>query len=374
MLCLLVLKRMQLSIRFPVFLLAFFAGCFFVLDSAKMHHLVFYGLLLAGLFQYRLQLLTGGREAAPLLVMAAYILWQAISLSWSPVWSGEELGEVLRKGLLSFIWVLLVMSLLAKEAERRLFWEVAVVMAATSALLAIFWHIPPARMTGLGRSLNPVQGGSLYGWALVGAAWIWLREKKIFWSFCIAILLLGLLATQSRAALLAALISISLLAAVELRAFSVKNIKYAVVIAVIPLLLVALDWQQLIARSDSFRLQIWQEALTHWQQHPLLGLGYRAPFEVVLPYGAAISQPHSIYVTALYYGGIAGFAILLLMFGFAVQRAWIRRDILALALLAYGMILGLVDYNLLLVNSGIEWLVFWLPIGLAFRKHYADPA
>lgn len=370
---------------FPVVLLALFTGLFYVLENAGLHHTLFYGML--ALFCFKACRPSRQLMRIPLLCsILLYIAYQALSLSWSSAWSGEELGEALRKGILTFAWILLIAGVLMEEASRKTFWEIVVVMATVSAGCALFLDSGAERLNGLGRSENPVQGGSLYGFALVAAFWlyigstrsggiggvpptIYLKERRIEWVCCWGILLLALLATGSRGALLAALLGHGILLYYTCR--GVRNIRplHAFVgIAIVGASAVSVDWSALLSRTDSFRLQIWQQAWEAWAQQPLLGLGYRAPFSMVLPYGAMITQPHSIFITALYYGGVMGLAVLLLMQGTALLQAWRQHNGLALALLVYGMVLGLVDYNLLLVNTEIEWLFYWLPIGMVLGE------
>ena len=69
----------------------------------------------------------------------------------------------------------------------------------------------------------------------------------------------------------------------------------------------------------------------------------------------------------MYQGGVLGLGALLWMLGAMLRQAWQLRaqvDVpLWLALLVNAVLLGAVDYDILIVNAGLEWLLFWLPIG-----------
>jgi hypothetical protein len=252
---------------------------------------------------------------------------------------------------------------LREEKYRRIFLEVIVIVATVSAALALWHYVPGERLTGLGRSLNPVQGGCLYGFALV-CGLVLTRQRRRWWGAAV-ILLCALLATASRGALLGVLIATLVL-------FSSRCMrKELMLLGVCCCVLVGMFFPELLARADSFRFFLWQEAWQRVGGHWLLGLGYRAPFTVTLPYGQTVFQPHSLWITAYYFGAVVGVATLAGLF----YTCWRHgKKPLSRSLLGYAWVIGLFDYSLLLVNSEIEWLLFWLPFAMvaAEKNNYEN--
>jgi hypothetical protein len=346
----------------PAALLMLGCGYYYIGAAQKPQHLIFYIGVLGVLWRYRssltavvLQPLMGG--------VVAYWLYQAMSLGWSPIANGEEYGEILRKGLLTLLFVWGAALALVQPHYRRYFAQILVTIASVSAAIALALHYGaetmPERMNGLGRSQNAVQGGCLYGFALILAAWLGLQDKakRWIWGICWAVLLVALLATASRGALLAALVAhLLLMIQVQRRAMMIVLLVGAMIV-----LGILVAYPELLARADGFRFFIWQEAWQQMRADWLLGMGYRAPFAVTLPYGETIYQPHSIYITALYHGGVMG---LCLLCGVGAMAWKTVNHPLSKALLANAMVIGFTDFSLLWVNGEIEWLLFWLPLAM----------
>ena len=360
-------------------LLVLFLSAFYWLEDAKPHKLIFYTMLVVfafTAFRHKLQL-TFWREALGK-TLIAYFLYQILSLSWSPIFSGEEFGEVVRKSALTLGFVLVIATSLREMSQEWFFKAITILVgiAAISACLTMAWgdvpSMPMGRIIGYGRALNANQAGTLYGLILIPALWLLLeakQERRLLPALCWMLLLGALLLTQSRGAWLAALAGQGLLLLLQ-PAISRKNLLYIFITALAAVLIagIGIDWTSIIERMDGYRLFIWQHALGDgWSQSPLTGLGYRTPFSLTLPYGETIYQTHSIYVAALYQGGVLGLGVLLAVFVMASKRLWQSRAKaearLMLALLANAALFGAVDYDILLVNSALQWPLFWLPIG-----------
>lgn len=356
------LKHSRWLNLFPAALLMLALAYYYIGAVEKPQHLLFYTAFVGLWWQSRAVLKQ--LFSAPLFsVLLGYIVYQAVSLTWSDVFSAEELGEVLRKGALTIAFVVSAALLWLHEKWRVPAMQAVALTAAVSAAIALFWHLGaveiPERMNGLGRSINAVQGGCLYGFALVIAAWLGRKNRanRLLWGLCWLVLLAGLLATLSRGAMLAALVAHLFLLSGEKKKRTMMLVGALGILAVFALAVFPELWQ----RADGFRFAIWQEVASRVQSDWLIGLGYRIPFEFTLPYGQIIYQPHSIYLTALYYGGMVGLvALAVLLLG-----AWKESQLeISKALLAYAVIIGAFDFSLLLVNGEIEWLLFWLPLAM----------
>ncbi|GEM_PF-5687379 len=372
-------SKLQLSgTLFLSSLLVIFLSAFYWLEEVKPHKLIFYGMfasfaVIAFRQKWNLAIWREGVGKA----LLCYLLYQVASLGWSSIFSGEELGEVIRKSVLTLGFVLVAAMSLRDVTCEGLMKVITglMVIAAISASLTMAWadisSMPMGRLIGYGRALNANQSGTLYGLSLVPALWLMLESKqkrRLLPALCWISLLVALLLTQSRGAWLAAIAGQGVLLLLH-PALSGKKILSMGIVAVFAIFVAgfAIDWSSIIERLDGYRLFIWNYALADgWSQAPLTGLGYRTPFELTLPYGETIYQTHSIYVAALYQGGVVGLVTLLALFAFAGQALWKSQQLpearLMLALLSNAFIFGAVDYDILLVNSALQWPLFWMPV------------
>ena len=332
-----------------------------------------------------------GRGVSLHWVIAAYIGYQLISYSWNQEFSPSELGDLLRKSLLTWLFVIIAAR---SMRHRPRFIDCMVVISAACAINAgysfydwITTQQTGARLVGIGQMPNPIQTACLYAVALLASGWVVMQPEirnKPLWLgavlLCWVVIAAALLATQSRGAWLGVMAGYGVLFCLPTMLNKRTWLLFAIggVIAAV-IASFSLDWHSIIARADGFRFFVWRHALELWQHSPWLGLGFRADFTLTLPYGDTIYQPHSLYVSALYYGGICGLMVLFMLFAATAMRLWQYRTqhstaLLGMAWLSCAAVIGLVDYDLLLVNLKSEWMVFWLPIAVAVAiEHYQPP-
>lgn len=117
---------------------------------------------------------------------------------------------------------------------------------------------------------------------------------------------------------------------------------------------------------DPMRLRIWSITLDYAAQRPLLGYGVAT----VATFGEDwITFPHSMYFSALFYGGVIGLALMLFLF---IAVAWrVLRTTQAdgraflLALLSIPLVAGLADTGQFIKNPSPQWYIVWLPLVIA---------
>lgn len=126
-----------------------------------------------------------------------------------------------------------------------------------------------------------------------------------------------------------------------------------------------------------YRFEIWAATLDYVRNRPWIGHGV-ASQQV---FAEQFTFPHSMYMSALFYGGAIGLALLLACLGYAGWRA-VRLEgpvrAQALALLAVPVVAGLTDIGQPIKAPSEEWYIVWLPIvavlGLAARARIAGKA
>lgn len=408
--------------RILTVLIALVIALYYITDFRYLHEGVFYLLLAAAVLlpprdgNYWRGLVRPLRKQPLLWVIMAYVLYQWCSLGWSTQFAGSELAEVVRKSKFSLLWMWLAASALKDEREASLLWPVMVIAAAVSAGMSLpdgAAYSADGRLIGYGRSENAVQAASLYGIAALVAWYLFCTSCvggtapnpprsapplgrrcstlqpirvdcttqshqdfcfRFIMGGCAILLTFALNVTASRGALLGLSAGLAFILLPYYR-------RYAWGIMVVILAgLVSIDWPALWMRADGFRLEIWREVIHRWQESPLLGLGFRTPFTLSLSNGQEIFQPHSLYLTALYYGGIIGLSLLLAVWITAFYQAWRGRqsELLPLGMLVYSFVIALFDFDLLLVNVRQEWILFWLPwaatLALTARKYVSHTA
>lgn len=110
----------------------------------------------------------------------------------------------------------------------------------------------------------------------------------------------------------------------------------------------------------------------------MFGHGLTAPFD--FPYSVPITHPHSMYVSALYYGGVVGLLLLLTVAAalvFELRGVSPRHyRILMAATLLHGLLAGVPDLARLATSLSPVWLFLWLPaaliIGDGLRKRVGN--
>jgi O-antigen ligase len=274
----------------------------------------------------------------------------------------------------------------AEEAWLRRLLAALAVAAALNAVFSIGSHlalglhrVEGARLAGWAETRHAILGAGVMGLGLQAACFLALLLRDRRW-VVLSLAAVGLCAlafiliTGSRGPVLAT--------AAFLLVFGLAVTGWRGVLAGAVLLGAALvavfvlfgpDWVLHQLNRPSHRLPIWEVALARIAERPLLGHGVANHAIFGDPY---FTFPHSLYLSALYYGGVVGAALLLAILCGALRRAALLADrrwrAFALASLASPMVFGLTDLGQPAVGPSELWYVLWLPvgaaIGLAMRK------
>lgn len=76
-----------------------------------------------------------------------------------------------------------------------------------------------------------------------------------------------------------------------------------------------------IERSAALRLDLWDQALKLFKEHPVLGVGFQG-FKLSMPEDARLKDTHSYYLKMLSEEGIVGFGLLLIVLFLAFRSGW----------------------------------------------------
>lgn len=116
----------------------------------------------------------------------------------------------------------------------------------------------------------------------------------------------------------------------------------------------------------SYRLEIWGAALEASAARPVIGYGVATDSA----FSRAYNFPHSVYLSALYYGGAIGLALVLALFAYAAWRVLQApggrtRGLLG-GLLALPLVAGVTDLSAIIKGPSELWYILWLPLIFIF--------
>ena len=362
----------------------FLAG-FFLTINAVDHYKFLLGLLLVPALPILPRILAGLKRDPVVQLAALYLFYLLSSALWG---DGDNAAELARHaalaGLIMFFVALTAFLSATQPGRFGIIVFGAIAVATANALLSIaLWeqlpHFGNARLIGLGTLREPNSAGAVYGfYALLAIAWqqrMASRRARIV-LFCAGFVLLAfLLFSQARAAIVATVAALTLLAACN-PGHRPRVHVLALTIVVGAALLISGAGNESLLRSHSWqvRLDLWIDSLRYIADAPLFGNGYLSALELYSQTeNKSHTNVHSSYLAALRDGGLLGLALLAAFLGAALQRAVrIGRasgDYALLALLSFGLIYMLTSTDTLITRPRELWAVLWFPVGLLAGLH-----
>ena len=312
--------------------------------------------------------------------MVATIFWSEPPLeheSWR-----EGTWQVGRQGVLITGFIIATVALrteLGTAFEASL--KIAAMVAGVVALITIFyWYsrhpFPESRLHGIGFIRNPTFTAGIFGvFALIACSFMHKAPRlrlRLAYAVLFAVLSGYVVLTQSRAPLIALLLSSGVLVLGKRRREAVVGIWVLVGVIV----LFALTYPELVRsalmRGLSYRLEIWQDLLAKVSEAPWFGHGYLAQRPRVAGGSHHFLTAHSAYLATMRDGGVLGLCLLLTLSGYGVWRAFRlgRRvqDYTDLAIMLFGMLCIAVVGDRIIVRPEMEWVLVWFPIALVLAN------
>ncbi len=200
------------------------------------------------------------------------------------------------------------------------------------------------------------------------------KQKTIYAITCFACVLFVAL-TQSRGPILT-LLCICIVFSV----FFGKVVRYCMAGTLLVIILVLVSNEEIQRQvletlsRNSWRLEIWGDAWKYILDAPIIGNGLAS----INTFGSIEQRfPHSIYVSAAFFGGAIGLFLLLALFAQLAWAALITEDknkkAFHIALLCVPVIGGLTDLAQVSKSPGELWYILWVPvtiiIGHSIKSH-----
>ena len=319
-------------------------------------------------------------------------------MSVTTLWSGEPYSLFLYFGYGLLLIAFLKSFALVQALNFDVFWGFRLSLIISAVFSAgvsiyIFNFIEPSpsggRLQAMGGLYNPVVGALSYGAALIFTYSALVdtqsRVAKLLLFLGACILMLVIIYTGTRSVWVGLFVGLFMLF-LSRRDLTLRR-KVMVMFLLLAGIIMALVllWHSkdsdlhrfIFERWTSHRPKIWVATIKQMLSYRLM-VGYGINANESLAYQAIYDHPHSIYLATLFYGGIIGLGLFMLMllrmYYAIIQNRSHAYFIYALPLLTYGLICLLFDGNRPLEKINFTWLLIWLPIGLAMaQEHESRP-
>lgn len=326
-----------------------------------------------------------------LMLLLGLIVWSTLTLLWADAPHASAFRQWLWvwNGLCTGTFLLTVTTTLEQSARMRdrmvaLIVACAVANAVYSVAAFLLRHGGWDRLEGWAETRNAILGASIMGVCTMLALGRALRGGRWWpaWAAAVPVFLTFIVLTGSRGPILTVVLaSLVLLPARSVRTYAAVLLVAAAAVGVVELLQPAwvagvLDRAvgRVMERGTSYRLEIWQETLSEIMRRPWFGHGPTASLRIQGEFG---HHPHDLYLSAWYYSGAVGLALLLGGLGWLlwdVQRLPASAEHrMCLALLLHAVLSGATDLSQITKGPGEMWYIIWLPLAYALAV-LRDPA
>ena len=362
----------------------FFVATAFLLYPVNLWTMTFY-LGIVPVFGYQFYRHGGGTVLKTLWQIPCFRLvlallgWTALTLLWGESPSTHRSAHYFMSSVTTLIFIsgLLLALTQSPNLPRRL--GTALIWAGTlNAVLAIvtmpLWTYNGSRFGGFLITSHPILGAMVISLCYLFALQRVMNEPAHRYRYAAAaiVLLMFIAMTQSRGPYIAVAVSTVVLL---LRASGQNKLRIGAVLAVTVGALFLGAWlvlgvgplgvfHLLAERGTSYRFEIWQFSWHRILERPWFGHGSAAYLGM-----AEFTFPHNIFLSALFYYGLVGFGLFMLLLGrvfYWLLRHWRQHPDapLLLAILTCTLLGGMTDLSQLAKAPGELWMMLWLPLGL----------
>ncbi len=302
----------------------------------------------------------------------------------SNVWGGtpQDINSTVTHGVYLLVYLLLLTTFLSTSETRKLTLICIISGITVISILSIsldYSQILTKRTVPSGYP-GPTNVIDLAGYCGVGIliCAMQLKEKGSRLLYIpIAIMLVTMLATQSRGPIIALLVSF--LCTQSRHIFIRRNILIMIVLAILFVVFIFLTpmGHLLLSRFESIgtqsglRISIWLHTFKEVSYHPWFGYGFDKDLDFTNYDGEHITTTHSVYLGTLLKGGIVGLLSLLVVIANVCYRAWKKRHedgFYGLAIFGYTLIFIASQGMFVISNPCETWPTFWLPMAIALSS------
>lgn len=391
-----VLEKFYSDYKYGLPFLLFFLVSFFL--PAASHRILFYLLspvLIGMLYVHRISL-RGLFHTKSFWLLVLYLGYFSLTFLWSAENDFETFLKILRNVTGIFLFSLSLAFVIPRIpfTTRAPVYFAGLCLAFGVASAAVFYGVDGApwqsRIIGLGRYQNSIHFAYLMSLAIIGLVCLGLEGRRRDIALRLA-LVLGLLffvaLSQTRSAYVALIACVIMMTALGHARYAAVVGVLAVVCAGFSYMVWGFSFNDIAQRFDSYRFDIWSQALEGIKDDPWLGQGIatwpKFSAEVINSKGGWKST-HNIYIGHLYTGGIIGLAVFLAMIAnmmkIGLSRWWReKRDgrifymtHFVSLVFCFTMISGIFVFTHFIVNVHIHWLLFWVLFSILWAMEAQD--
>lgn len=365
----------------------------YAVASAAVSTVIFYALVVpaTGFAAYEqrasIHAILKNRMVTCFLVLFAFIIFHALFLTQGYEGSSKTIRNCIANS--AFFFSSLVFFSRVDRTSLKRFFTLLSYVAGMCALYSLYRYFFAGmrdfdvRLIPIGRAQHQILGAHVFGVGGLVALYMCKQERdtyrKLLHAAVFAIIGYLILLTGSRMPIFAYFLSAALGGLFYIR-FSKTHLLYLIASVALAGVMVLSSSeimahlyqfkQDMMARGDSFRLELWQQAITKTLSHPFFGNGMRAQLEAPIN-APLVHTPHNIFLGTAYYIGIPAallFCGLVLTSSFRVVADTFKREPFAILIamtLLQGVLSGMTDHAQLVKSPGPLWLIFWLPITMA---------
>lgn len=328
------------------------------------------------------------------ILMALYFLVYVLAAPFAAVFEFKDFVEHIRNSVLVLTFLAITVRLVLRNPQFP--FELFLVIGVIGALVGLnnVWQyyggLPPLDsmprrfegIEGITMYYNPNWIAQMYGVVCVGAAAVATRPGTrpgavLALALSSVVLFVLVLLNQTRSVLIGVVLGLGTVLLLLQGQTKMKRTVQIVLIAAVAIAIAPFA-EALIARGDNYRIAFWQAFMPLVEARPWSGHGLTASLDVHAPDGAWTNHPHNIVYHALLRGGLFASAALIMLLGavcWQALRAWrITGSPLYPALIVVALIPLQVEFTVVVGTSvGWDWLVLWMPIGLAMGAAMLDP-
>ncbi|MEZ5558720.1 MAG: O-antigen ligase family protein [Pseudomonadales bacterium] len=324
-------------------------------------------------------------------LIATLLGYLALSSLWSSPFVWRDVFSTFARALL--VWSFVVAFAECQQRGQLRQWlarALAVVgVLATVAAIVNFLITQPAdgRLNGLGQLHTQVIAALVYGVVLIFALEIVASDRSRAWRSIavigVLVIAVAVMLSDSRNAWVSVTCGVAVFALahqVQDRQRFVAAVATTLVCLAVVLLLLGSNEstrELVLPRGDSFRLAIWSSVTERVLAHgAVFGLGINSPDETIVD-DMTFLHPHSMYLSALYQGGLVALIGLLALIGWVLAILlgnYHERDAkLALGILGIALPAYLLDGHELIDKVGSTWFLFWVPVAISVGLRWRQP-
>ncbi|TCL05562.1 O-antigen ligase family protein [Sodalis ligni] len=202
-----------------------------------------------------------------------------------------------------------------------------------------------------------------------------IRDTNNKWFYLpIPFLFIGVILTQSRGPLLSFVVSLLPLLLMKPAIRKQHIVIFLIFIIMLASFIVMMNFEYILfnrfetAYQQSFiRVGIWAHTLDMVQIHPFFGWGFNKELHFLNSLNAPVKTTHSLYLSTLLKGGIAGLFLLggVLSYGLYMAKKHLAdRQGFEAALFLFMIFFFTTQGMFIISNPGVTWYLFWFPLAV----------